>query len=409
MTNPTDIPLIPKLVPIFDFSKPYRYRCAYGGRGSGKTRSFALVAAIRGWALAREGKTGVILCAREFMNSLDESSMAEVKAAIASIPWLAAQYDVGEKYIRTRDGRVRFVFSGLRHSLDSLKSKARILIAWIDEAEDVSESAWLKLLPTVREEGSEVWVTWNPEKENSPTDKRFVKNPPESSAIVKLNYNDNPFFPDALEQQRKEDERRLDQGTYRWVWEGEYREQSEAQIFAGHYEVAEFDPLPDWTLLQGLDWGFAQDPTAAVRCWTDGERLYIEREAVKVGLELDATTGFIEGLIPGFSERDCYADCARPESIRHVNRHGMKRVKACKKWSGSVEDGIARIKAFDRVIIHPRCKVVRHEFAAYSYKTDRLSGEVLPKPVDSDNHTIDAIRYALQPLITASSYSLKGL
>lgn len=393
------IPIIPKLVPVFDFSKPYRYRGAHGGRGSGKTRGFALAAALRAWQLSTEGKAGVVLCGREFMNSLEDSSMAEVKAAIESIPWLRAQYDIGEKYIRTSNRRIEFVFAGLRHNLDSIKSKSRILIAWVDEAEAVSEVAWTKLLPTVREEGSEVWLTWNPEQDGSPTDKRFLKHPPDNSIIVQLNYHDNPFFPDALEQQRTDDHRRMDDGTYAWVWEGAYREESEAQIFAKCYEVAEFEPDADWTLAQGLDWGFANDPTAAVRCYVWDKKLFISHEAVKVGLELDDTPSYILERIPDYEQWDARADSARPESIRYVNRHGLARVRAAEKGKGSVEDGIAHIKSYDRVIIHPRCKETIREFRTYSYKVDRLSGAVKPEPQDADNHTIDALRYALEPMM----------
>lgn len=390
------IPIIPKLVPVFDFSKPYRYRGAHGGRGSGKTRGFALAAALRAWQMSTEGKTGVVLCGREFMNSLEDSSMAEVKAAIESLPWLRAQFDIGEKYIRTKNRHIEFVFAGLRHNLDSIKSKSRILIAWVDEAESVSEVAWQKLAPTVREEGSEIWVTWNPEQEGSPTDSRFIKKPPDNSIIVELNYGDNPFFPDALRQQRADDQKRMDDGTYAWVWEGAYRKEIEAQIFAKCFEIAEFEPGTDWTMAQGLDWGFANDPTAAVRCWVWERRLFISHEAVKIGLELDDTPEFIAQRIPDFALWDARADSARPESIRYVNRHGMPRVMAAKKGKGSVEDGIAHIKSYDRVIIHPRCTETIREFRSYSYKVDRLSGAIKPEPQDADNDVLDAIRYSLE-------------
>ncbi|BCM89061.1 putative protein [Abditibacteriota bacterium] len=393
------IPIIPKLIPVFDFSKAYRYRGARGGRGSGKTRGFALAAALRAWQLSTEGKTGVILCGREFMNSLEDSSMAEVKAAIESIGWLRAQFDIGEKYIRTKNRRIEFVFAGLRHNLDSIKSKSRILIAWVDEAEAVSEVAWQKLAPTVREEGSEIWITWNPEQENSPTDKRFVKNPPENSVVVELNYHDNPFFPSSLEQQRRDDQQRMDDGTYAWIWEGAYREESEAQIFAKCYEVGEFVPGEDWTMAQGLDWGFANDPTAAIRCYVWDNKLFISHEAVKVGLELDDTPKFIADRIPEFEKWVARADNARPESIRYVNRHGLPKVTACDKGKGSVEDGIAHIKSYQRVIIHPRCTETIREFRTHSYKIDRLSGDVKPIPQDADNHCIDGLRYALEPMM----------
>lgn len=399
----SQIKIPPKLVPVFDFSRHYRFRGARGGRGSAKTRSFALAAALRADELAEQGQSGIILCGREFMNSLEDSSMAEVKAAIESIPWLREQYDIGEKYIRTKNRRIEFVFAGLRHNLDSIKSKSRILIAWVDEAEAVSEVAWQKLLPTVREEGSEVWVTWNPEQDGSPTDKRFVKHPPENSIVVELNYHDNPYFPDSLEQQRQDDKKRMDDGTYAWIWEGAYREESEAQIFAKCYEVAEFEPDADWTMVQGLDWGFANDPTAAVRCYVWDDKLFISHEAGKVGLELDDTPDFITKRIPDFEKWETRADNARPESIRYVNRHGLPRVKACDKGKGSVEDGIAHIKSYQRVTIHPRCSETIREFRTYSYKVDRLSGAVKPEPQDADNHYIDALRYSLEPLMKPRS------
>ncbi|MCP3705021.1 MAG: PBSX family phage terminase large subunit, partial [Alteromonas sp.] len=139
------IEIPPTLIPVF--TGEARYRAAHGGRGSGKTRTFALMTAIEAYRAAECGQTGVILCAREFMNSLDESSMEEIKSAIRSIDWLDNYFDIGEKYIRTKNGRVRYAFTGLRHNLDSLKSKAKILVCWIDEAEGVSEVAYNKLLP----------------------------------------------------------------------------------------------------------------------------------------------------------------------------------------------------------------------------------------------------------------------
>jgi phage terminase large subunit len=229
------VELPPKLIPVFVGEA--RYRGAYGGRGSGKSRSFAKMAAVRGYQLSQEGKSGVIVCGREFMNSLDESSMAEVKAAIASEPWLAEHYDVGEKYIRTKDRRIDFAFIGLRHNLDSIKSKTRIHVLWVDEAEPVSETAWLKITPTVREHGSEIWVTWNPERKKSPTHQRFRANPPNRSKIVEINWRDNPWFPDVLEEERLNDKRdRPDQ--YDHVWEGDFVTVVEGAYFAASLSEA---------------------------------------------------------------------------------------------------------------------------------------------------------------------------
>jgi phage terminase large subunit len=213
------IELPPKLIPVF--SGEAMYRGSYGGRGSAKTRSFAKMAAVWGLRFARANQPGVIVCGREFMNSLAESSLAEIKGAIASEPWLSAAYEVGETFVRTKDRRVEFAFIGLRHNLDSIKSKARIRLLWVDEAEPVSETAWSKAIPTVREDGSEIWVTWNPERKKSATHKRFRLDPPEGSKIVELNWRDNPWFPEILNRTRLEDKaKRPDQ--YEHVWEGDY-------------------------------------------------------------------------------------------------------------------------------------------------------------------------------------------
>lgn len=394
------IELPPKLLPVF--AKDYRYKGAYGGRGSGKTRAFAKMSAVSAYKRAMQGESGVILCGREFMNSLEESSLEEVKQAIKSEPFLANFFDVGEKYVRTKDGKISYVFSGLRHNLDSIKSKARILIAWIDEAETVSEIAWRKLIPTVREDNSEIWMTWNPENRGSATDIRFRVNPPENSCIVEMNYQDNPWFPDVLEQERLNDKQRLDDATYRWIWEGDYLEASDAQIFRDKFQALEFKPNPDFNgPYYGLDFGFANDPTACVKCWVFNNDLYIEREAGKVRLELDETATYLASILPDLSNYTVRADSARPESISYLKRHGMPYIQSVPKWKGSVEDGIEHIKSYRNIYIHPSCSEVLKEFRLYSYKTDRLSGDVLPVIIDAHNHYIDAIRYALNPLIQA--------
>src|ERR1051325_9304750 len=154
------------------------------------------MSAVKALQFAAANQPGLIVCAREFMNSLDESSLAEVKAAIASEPWLAEHFDVGEKYVRTKDGRVEYDFIGLARHLDSIKSKAMIRLLWVDEAEPVSEAAWSKAVNTVREDGAEIWVTWNPERKNSDTHKRFRLNSPARSKIIELNWRDNPWFPE---------------------------------------------------------------------------------------------------------------------------------------------------------------------------------------------------------------------
>lgn len=218
-----------KLIPVFN--KKARYRGAWGGRGSGKTRTFALMTAVRGYQFGMSGVTGQILCGREFQASLSDSSLEEVKGAIKSVPWLDAYYECGENYIKSKDGRISYVFAGLRRSLDSLKSKARILIAWVDEAESVSEIAYRKLIPTVREHDSEIWITWNPESKESATHKRFRLNPPDDAIIVEMNWRDNEWFPDVLNAERLEDKAKRPD-IYDHVWEGDFLTHAEGAYYA---------------------------------------------------------------------------------------------------------------------------------------------------------------------------------
>lgn len=250
------VELPPKLIPVFQGEA--FIRGAWGGRGSGKTRSFALMTAIQGYRYGRAGIEGQILCAREFMNSLEDSSLEEVKSAIRSVDWLNEYYEIGEAFIRSRDGRIKFTFAGLRHNVDSIKSRFRVLLAWVDEAETVRDTSWDKLLPTLREEGegwqAELWVTWNPESDQSATHKRFRVTPPSNAKIVEMNWRDNPWFPEGLNEQRI-NMLEADPDKYQWVWEGGFQTVGEAAYFARQIATLE---------KRGLVGEFPHDPTLPV-------------------------------------------------------------------------------------------------------------------------------------------------
>jgi len=233
------IDLPEKLVPVFLGDADVRG--AYGGRGSAKTRTFAKMSAVRALMWATAGRQGIILCGRQFMNSLDDSSLEEIKAAIQSEPdILLPHFEIGEKYIRTKNGNVEYKFAGLDRNIGSIKSKSRILLCWVDEAEPVTENAWQVLIPTLREEDSELWVTWNPEREDSATNKRFRNSDDPRFKLVRMNYTDNPWFPASLERTRQRDAlERPDQ--YPHVWLGEYRTIAEGAYFAGDLTKARED------------------------------------------------------------------------------------------------------------------------------------------------------------------------
>ena len=237
-SSTAQVQLPPKLIPVF--SGKADVRGAHGGRGSGKTRSFAKMSAVRAHMWDMEGREGLILCGREFMNSLEDSSLEEIKAAIRSEPWLLPHFDIGEKYVRTASGRISYTFSGLDRNIDSIKSKSRILLCWVDEAEPVGEEAWVKLIPTLREEDSELWVTWNRERENSATNKRFGNAADAADPlykIIELNWRDNPRFPAILDRQRLRDkEERPEQ--YDHIWDGGFKMAVEGAYYAQALTVA---------------------------------------------------------------------------------------------------------------------------------------------------------------------------
>lgn len=394
------IELPPKLIPVFAHPRgSVRYRGAYGGRGSGKSFTFAKMAAVFG---AIEPLR--ILCTREFMNSIKESFYAEIKNAIESSAWLASVYDVGIDYIRGKAGTsadgTEFIFRGLRNNISSIKSLAQIDICIVEEAETVPEYSWVNLEPTIRAPKSEIWVVWNPKKRESPVNQRFIENEPPRCRIVKMNYNDNPWFPAELEEQRQTAMRTFKPEMYAHVWEGAYLDRSDAQIFKDKYRVMAFEPSEHWGMPYcGLDFGFSQDPTAAVKCWVHDNRLYIEYEAGKVGLELDKTAQYLCKAINDFAGHEIQADSARPESINYLQRHGLPKIVGVEKGKGSVEDGILFMQSFDKIVIHPRCVETIAEFSKYSYKVDKQSGRVTNDIVDAYNHYIDAVRYALNRLI----------
>ena len=213
-----EIILPPKLVPILAPQRgEARYRCMYGGRGSAKSFSAAIMAAVWGYAEPLR-----ILCVREFQASIKESFHAELKSAIEAYSWLENHYDIGVDYLRGQNG-TEFIFRGLRRNEQSIKSLAKIDLTIVEEAEDIPEGSWLALEATVfRQPKSEIWSIWNPKIKGSPVDRRFREHTPPGTMITEINWRDNPFFPKALEDLRKQQEKTLDKPVYEHVWEGAY-------------------------------------------------------------------------------------------------------------------------------------------------------------------------------------------
>lgn len=380
-----------------------QYRASFGGRGSGKSFSAAMMAAVWGYAEPIR-----VLCAREFQVSIAESFHAELKAAIASEPWLESAYDVGRDYLRGRNG-TEFIFRGLRRNTQSIKSLAGINLTIVEEAEDVPEESWLALEATVfRRDRSELWAIWNPRDEDSPVDKRFRKTPPSNALVAEVNWHHNPFFPLGLKKLRSREQERLDPATYAHVWEGAYLVNSMRQVFSGKLRTDTFEAGAGWDgPYFGVDFGFRPDPLAAVKVWVHDDRIWIEHEAYGHEVEIDAMAGYITARVPGFAEHVSRADSAEPKTISYARRNGLPRMEPVKKWPGSVMEGVRWMRGFKEIVIHPRCKDTIRDFRLYSHKVN-TAGDILPDLEDANNHSVDACRYALAPLIKGRTEARTG-
>ena len=374
---------------LFLLNKFARYKVAFGGRGSGKSWSVA-----RSLILLALTKKHRILCTRQLQTSIKDSVH---KLLCDSIDGLGFNkyFDITRDSIRCHNGS-EFIFKGLQNQTNEIKSIEGIDYCWVEEAQSVSKDSWEILIPTIRKEGSEIWITFNPDRDEDATYQRFIKNPPPDSIIQLVNYNDNPWFPDVLRKEMEYD-KEVDFGKYEHIWLGKTVIDTDAQIYHGKFELKEFETPEKATFYYGCDWGFANDPTAIVRCFIQDQCLYIDYEAGGVGVEFEELPALFDS-IPEIKRWDIRADNARPETISYMARHNY-RVKACPKWKGSVEDGIEYIRSFRRIYVHTRCKHTYEEFKFYSYKQDKNTGDILPIVLDKDNHYLDALRYALNPYI----------
>ena len=361
-----------------------RYKGAHGGRGSGKSHAFAEMLVVK--AASTKGLRAA--CVREVQKSLKNSVKLLVEDKIKALG-VAHLFTVLEAEIKTPGGGV-IMFQGMQnHTADSIKSLEGFDVAWVEEAQSLSQRSLDLLRPTIRKPGSELWFSWNPNRPTDPVDVLLRgDSPPQDSVVIEVNWNSNPFLPPELKADL-EDDRRRDPDKFLHVWEGHYSLNSEARVFR-NWKVEEFEPAANAVHRFGADWGFAIDPTVLVRCHVEGRKLYVDAEAWQVGCEIDKTPALFD-TIPGSRKWLIRADSARPETVSYMKRQGF-RITSAIKGVGSIEDGIEFLRSFD-IIVHPRCTKVAEELTLYAYKVDDHTGEILPVLDDKNNHTIDALHH----------------
>lgn len=402
--------------------------------------------------LQPNGRPHKILCCREIQNSIRDSVLSLLKEKIEELGFQKF-FRVTDKEIRGKNGS-QFIFAGLHQNLTSIKSIPGVSICWVEEAATVSKASWDILVPTVsRNAGAQIYVTFNPDLPTDPASQMFIEKKVPNANVVECTFEDNPWQTDETRRIRAH-AYKVDPDAAAHVWGGHYRRNSLAQIFGPitldddtkrrRYSVQAFEVESDWHgPYFGADWGFSVDPTTLIKSWLslDKRKLYIEHEAYRIGVEnghpdsrqhakrIDKsdprpwTIGELFETVPQALYRHTHrpickvdtegvcqfklkngdvleqqhliiADNARPETINHAAKIGFNIVK-CEKWPGSVEDGIAFLRNFDEIIIHPRCTNTANEFLTYSFKVDKL-GNITLVPEDRNNHCIDPIRYSLQ-------------
>ncbi len=366
-----------------------RYRAAHGGRGSGK--SWGMASALITLGMQQPLRIG---CYRELQRSIATSSK-QILDDVIQREGLNGFYRSTKTDIVGING-TQFLFAGLRHNIDNIRSTEGVNIAWISEASKVSQGSWDVVRPTIRAEGSEIWCDWNPDLPTDPVDAMFRgEEPPPKSIVREVNWHDNPFFPDTLLSDMEYDRKR-DMDKYNWVWGGEYRKNSAARVF-NNWKEEDFDVPSDAVFRQGADFGHSLeltgDPSCMVRCYIDGFNLYISHEAYGHGINIRDLPQLFES-IPDSRRWLTTADTSRPETIRYLQQEKFKMVPAI-KGPRSVEDGVEFLKSFN-IIVHPRCVHTIQELNSYSYKIDPVTEEVIPVLADKDNHIIDALRYSVE-------------
>lgn len=376
-----------KLLPYFESN--YRYNVIYGGRGGSKSWTIALRLVTKAMNDKR-----LILCTREVQNTIKDSVHRLLSDTIEKYQWDNIFNVKRDEIVCKRTGS-NFIFKGLSRNIWEIKSTEGIDDCWIEEAHSISRESLDILIPTVRKENSQFWITYNPDNDDDPVHHDFVIKGRPDAFVTKINYDENPFFPEVLRKEMEYD-KKYNYDKYLHVWEGNTKSITDACIFKDKFTVQNFETSDNVHFYFGADWGFSNNPTVLIRCYVEDDYLWVDQEASGVGVELDE----IEQLFDSIEESRCnkiIADNQRPDTISYLKRKGFI-IKPCAKGQGSVEDGIEFMKKFKKIIIHERCKNAIYEFKSYSYKKDKHTDEILPIIIDKDNHVIDSIRYALEDM-----------
>ena len=385
-----------KFKPLFE---KYRYKVFYGGRGSAKSESFARAQLIQGMQSRK-----LFLNTRELQVSIQDSVHRLLASTIMNEN-LADQYEVLQSTIRHRHNGTEFIFKGLKHNITEIKGLQGVDCCWVEEAENVSDRSWETLIPTIRKDGSEIWVSFNPKNLNDPTYQRFVVNPPTDSIVRKVSWRDNKFFPEVLRKEMLELQKR-DPEAYAHIWEGELDTRRSGAVYAKLIELARaekritkvpYDPAGEVFTAWDLGWG---DSTAIFWAQFIGRELRIIDYYENSGEGLSHYVKIIKDKpynymrTPVYLPHDGGHGNIRGDSVTvQLNRMGLSNIVL---ENGSLEGGIEAVRQLIPMCVFDSEKVKDGLFALENYSfewdDDRKCFKNKPKH-DQYSNGADAFRY----------------
>jgi len=382
-----------KLQPLF---RPAPYKEVRGGRGGGKSWGVARALLILG--LQRPIR---VLCTRETQKSIRDSVHKLLVDQIARLG-LAGHYGIQQVQITGSNG-TEFVFAGLSdQTAASIKSFEGADIVWVEEAQVVTDISWTILIPTIRKEGSEIWLTWNPELDNDPTWVRFVEQPPEGTVHIEINWRDNPWFTRSMNEKRLHDERTLKTYEYEWIWEGKCKPAITGAIYAD--EMAEMFAkrritdvpvdrfMPIYAVFD-LGWN---DKTSIIICQRAVSSIRIVDFLEDDHKTLDWYSGELRkkdySIVELFLPHDGAHD--------HLTGQSAQRTLEDLKWrvtilpNQSVEEGIRAVRmAFGSLYIDRHCVDLIDHLKRYRRVIPATTGEPSKPMHDEHSHASDCLRY----------------
>ena len=353
-----------------------RYLVAHGGRGSGKSTTFAYLIILR-----MKRKRTRVVALREIQTSIRDSVHALMVDVIFKNGF-QYEFKITQSSITNIENGSKCTFHGLRNNPESIKSVEGIDIAYVEESQTISEQSMRLLIPTVRKEGSQIYLVLNPRYDSDYVYNRFVKEPADNVLCAQVNYTANPFFPDVLRQELEYD-REHDIDVFNHVWLGRLKPFGERPLFGPDQLQIDRGELhrepPD---IYGLDLSFAGFNALVGISNPEGSELYIHSLAHKSKIPLRKLTGWL-----GPIDKKIVVDSARPEVIDMLREDGFD-VSGSKKGAGSVLKGADKMARYSKIWFAEGTEIAMKEFSELGFdENDELSGT---------RDCFDATRYALE-------------